>query len=52
VQQHTYDEKDVESEEEGCVSKEILIKELKKMFPNLETVKQQHNGFRCECGKK
>jgi hypothetical protein len=29
------------SEGEGCVSKEILIKELEQMFRNLETVKQQ-----------
>jgi hypothetical protein len=29
------------SEREGCVSKEILIKELERMFRNLVTVKQQ-----------
>lgn len=39
-QQHTYDKKEeFASEGEGYVSKEILIKELEKMFQNLETVK-------------
>lgn len=39
-QQRTYDKKEgFASEGEGCVSKEILIKELEKMFQNLETVK-------------
>jgi hypothetical protein len=38
--QHTYDEKEkIVSEGAGRVSKEILIKELEKMFRNLETVK-------------
>jgi hypothetical protein len=41
-QQRTYDEKEeIPSEGEGCVSKEILIKEFEQMFRNLETVKQQ-----------
>jgi hypothetical protein len=41
-QQRTYDEKEkIASEGEGCVSKEILIKELEQVFRNLETVKQQ-----------
>jgi hypothetical protein len=41
-EQHTYDEKkEIVSEGEGCVSKEILIQEFKQMFPNLETVEQQ-----------
>jgi hypothetical protein len=32
-QQHTYDKKGkIASEGEGCVSKEILIKELQQMF--------------------
>jgi hypothetical protein len=32
---------EIESEGEGCVSKEILIKELEQKIRNLETVKQQ-----------
>jgi hypothetical protein len=41
-QQHTYNEKEeIVSEGEGCVSKEILIKELEHMFRNLETIRQQ-----------
>jgi hypothetical protein len=37
------DEKEeIASEGEGCVSKEILLKELEQMFRNLETVKQQN----------
>jgi hypothetical protein len=40
------------SEGQGCVSKEILIKELEQMFRNLETVKQQIMDLRSECGKK
>jgi hypothetical protein len=32
--------KEIASEGEGCVSKEILIKELQQTFQNLETVKQ------------
>jgi hypothetical protein len=32
----------IASEGEGCVSKEILIKELEQMFRNLETVKQRN----------
>jgi hypothetical protein len=41
-QQRTYGEKEeIASEIEGCVSKEILIKELEQMFRNLETVKHQ-----------
>jgi hypothetical protein len=41
-QQRTYDEKEeIAAEGEGCVSKEILIKELEQMFRNLETFKQQ-----------
>jgi hypothetical protein len=40
-QQRTYDKKEgIASEGEGCASKEILIKGLKQMFQNLETVKQ------------
>jgi hypothetical protein len=42
LEQHTYNEKEeIVSEGEGCVSKDILIKELKQMFRNLENVKQQ-----------
>jgi hypothetical protein len=41
-QQRTCDEKEeIASEGEGCVSKEILIKEIEQVFRNLETVKQQ-----------
>jgi predicted RNA-binding protein with RPS1 domain len=41
-QQRTYDEKEeLVTEGDGCVSKEILIKELDQMFRNFETVKQQ-----------
>jgi hypothetical protein len=32
---------EIESEGEGCVSKEILIRELEQIFRNLETAKQQ-----------
>jgi uncharacterized protein with ParB-like and HNH nuclease domain len=45
-QQHTYDEEEeIASAGEGCVSKEILIKELEQMFRNLETVKPQIMDF-------
>jgi hypothetical protein len=37
----TDEKEEIASEGEGCVSKEILIKELEQMFRNLETVKQQ-----------
>jgi hypothetical protein len=41
-QQRTYDVKEeIASEGDGCVSKEIPIKEYEQMFRNLETVKQQ-----------
>jgi hypothetical protein len=41
-QQRTYREKEeVTSEGEGCVAREIMVKEFKQMFRNLETVKQQ-----------
>jgi hypothetical protein len=40
--QSTYEKKEeIASEGEGCVSKEMLIKELEQMFRNLETVKHQ-----------
>jgi transposase-like protein len=35
------EKEEIASEGEGCVSKEIFIKELEQMFRNLETVKQQ-----------
>jgi hypothetical protein len=37
----TDEKEETVSEGEGCVSKEILIKELEQLFRNLETVKQQ-----------
>jgi hypothetical protein len=37
----TDEKEEIESEGEGCVSKEILIKELEQMFRNLEIVEQQ-----------
>jgi hypothetical protein len=37
----TDEKEETASEGKGCVSKEILIKELEQMFRNLETVKQQ-----------
>jgi hypothetical protein len=37
----TDEKEEIVSEGEGCVSKEILIKELEQMFRNSETVKQQ-----------
>jgi hypothetical protein len=37
----TEENEEIASEGEGCVSKEILIKELEQMFRNLGTVKQQ-----------
>jgi uncharacterized coiled-coil DUF342 family protein len=37
----TDEKEEITSEREGCVSKEILIKELEQKFRNLETVKQQ-----------
>jgi hypothetical protein len=37
----TDEKEEIASEGQGCVSKEILIKELEQMFRNLETVKQQ-----------
>jgi hypothetical protein len=41
-QQRTFDKKEeIVSEGEGCVSKEILIKEPEQMFQNLENVEQQ-----------
>jgi hypothetical protein len=41
-EQRAYDEEEeIASEGEGCVSKEILIKEVEQMFRTLETVKQQ-----------
>jgi hypothetical protein len=40
--QRAYDErKEMASEGERCVSKEILLKELEQIFRNLETVKLQ-----------
>jgi hypothetical protein len=36
----TDEKEEIASEGEGCVSEEILIKELEQMFRNLETVKQ------------
>jgi hypothetical protein len=49
-QQHTYNEKkEIASEGEECVLKEILIKELEQIFQNFETVKFV---FRCKCQKK
>jgi hypothetical protein len=37
---HAYDEKEeIVTEGEECISKEIMLKELKQMFQNLETVK-------------
>jgi hypothetical protein len=41
----TDEKEEITSEGEGCVSKEILIKELEQMFRNLETVKQQITGL-------
>jgi uncharacterized coiled-coil DUF342 family protein len=37
----TDEKEEIASEGEGCVSNEILIKELEQIFRNLETVKQQ-----------
>jgi hypothetical protein len=34
----TDEKQEIASDGDGCVSKEILIKELKQMFRNLETV--------------
>jgi hypothetical protein len=41
-QQRTYYEKnEITSEGDGCIPKEILIKELEQMFQNLGSIKQQ-----------
>jgi hypothetical protein len=49
-QQRTYDKKkEIASEGEGCVSKEILIKEFEHIFKHFETVEFV---FRSKCGKK
>jgi hypothetical protein len=52
-QQRAYDEKEeIEAKGTGCVSREILIKELEHTFRNLETVKQQTMDSDPECGMK
>jgi hypothetical protein len=46
---HLRRRKEMVSEAEGCVSKQILIKELQQIFRNVETFKRLHKPYGTTC---